>query len=71
MSIGADCPRCGHTRAEVQVTTVCSDFDVPIHEGLLLIDRDIIQEIECVDVEVICANCGYAKQVANTEWSWA
>jgi predicted nucleic-acid-binding Zn-ribbon protein len=71
VSVGAECPKCGHDHAEVHLTAMCSDLDVPIHDGLLLVDRAILTEADTFAVSAVCLNCGYVRDVHATEWSWA
>jgi hypothetical protein len=65
------CAECDWERAEVRVSALGIDVDVPIEDGVFLIDRQVIEDPSAVDIEAVCPRCGRARFLTADEWRWA
>lgn len=71
MSAGPICARCAHDRAEVHVTAIGVELDVPITDGKYTINQALVEDADVIQVEAVCQNCGHVRYLDNNQWEWA
>lgn len=69
--MSATCAKCGHNRADVNLTAIGIDLDAPIIDDILIIDRATLTEADTIQVEAACTICGHVRYILDDQWSWA
>ncbi len=67
----AICAKCGADRAEITVTLIATDTDVPVHGDVFSINPTCIEQPDAIDVEALCPDCGHARYLNDHDWEWA
>ena len=68
---GPECPQCGYDVAEVHLTSVGVEFDVPITDGKFALNPALIEEADMVQVEAVCQSCRHIRYLEQKHWEWA
>jgi hypothetical protein len=71
VSGGPECARCGHDLAEVHLTAIGVEFDVPITDGKYSLNPALVEEADIIQVEAVCQNCGHVRYIEQNDWEWA
>lgn len=71
VSAGPECARCGSDIADVHLTALGVEFDVPVTDGKFLVNAACIEEPDSIQVEAICKNCGHVRYIEQNQWEWA
>jgi hypothetical protein len=70
-TVSPTCARCGHDRAELHLTAIGVEFDVPVTDGKYALNPAIVEEADIVQVEAVCQACGHVRYIEQNQWEWA
>lgn len=70
-SVGAECLKCGHNRADIHFAAVSEACGVTIHDGYLQVSYELLSRPDSIQIEAICSACGIRRYLAEDQWGWA